>query len=210
MKFDRSKPPAYTQSISVWPDGAVLLFAVPLVEFIVRISLVESLGKGFCTRSGCLCFILLVKFEWSSAEWRFLNKAAVIFFWFASRFLGTRGLSFTQCCKSGGTARESQIYTGIKRVEVKPESPVLLSWTQCPFAFSLPSTEKKDPYTHHHIAFLPPHYSSLNASCFTISMGNGFEKFTTALLSPREERNPVRCWVSLPALRALPFPRECA
>lgn len=63
MKFDRSKPPAYAQSISVWPDGAVLLFPVPLVEFIVPISLVELAGKGFCTRSGCLCFILLVKSE---------------------------------------------------------------------------------------------------------------------------------------------------
>lgn len=32
MKFDRSKPPAYAQSISVWPDGAVLLFPVPLLS----------------------------------------------------------------------------------------------------------------------------------------------------------------------------------
>lgn len=196
MKSDRSKPPAYSQSISVWPDGAVLPFAVPLVEFIVQISLVESPEKGFCTRSGCLCFILLIKFEWNSAEWCFLNRVAgvlgffvvvlvgLVFVWFASRFLGTRGLSFTQCCKSGRTARELQIYTGIKQVEVKPESPILSCRTQCPFAFSLPSTEKKDPYTHHHIAFLPPHYSSVNASCFTISMSNGSTKFTTALFSP--------------------------
>lgn len=74
MKFDHSKPPAYTWSISVWPDGAALPFPVPLVEFIVPISLVvESAGKGFCTRSGCLCFILLVKSEWSSAGWRFFK-----------------------------------------------------------------------------------------------------------------------------------------
>lgn len=64
MKFDRSKPPPYTQSMNVWPDGAVLAFLVPLVEFIVPISsVVESAGKGFCRRSGCLCFILLVKSE---------------------------------------------------------------------------------------------------------------------------------------------------
>lgn len=82
-------------------------------------------------------------------------------------------------------------------MEVKPESPVLLSQAQCSFAFALSSTEKKDPYTHHHIAFLPPHYSSLNASCFTISMGNGCEKYTTALLSPGEQRSPGRCWGEL-------------
>lgn len=93
---------------------------------------------------------------------------------------------------------------------MKPESPVLLSRAQCPFAFALSSTEKKDPCTHHHIAFLPPHYSSLNASCFTISMGNESEIFTTTLLSPGEERNPGRCWVSSPALQSLLFPGECA
>lgn len=104
-----------------------------------------------------------------------------------------------------GTARELQIYTGIKQVEVKPESPVLLYRAQCPFAFALSSAEKKDPYTHHHIAFLPPHHSSLNASCFTISMGNGSEKFTTSILTPWEERNPGRCWVSSPAFQSSYF-----
>lgn len=73
MKSDRSKPPAYTRSVSGWPDGAVLLYPVPLVEFIVPTSLVESARKGFCMRSGCLCFILLVNSEWSSAEWRFFK-----------------------------------------------------------------------------------------------------------------------------------------
>lgn len=96
MKFDRSEPPACIQSISVRPDGAVLLFCSTGWVHCSNI-LGGVIREGICMRSECLCFILLVKFEWSSAELGFLIKWLFFFFfsfWFAFRFLGTRGLSF--------------------------------------------------------------------------------------------------------------------
>lgn len=170
MKSDRSKPPAYTQSISVWPDGAVL-FAVPLVEFIVQIPLVESPEKGFCMRSGCLCFILLEEFEWSAAEWCFLNKVVVIFPLICLQIPGNKELKF---CPVLWVGRNSKRDTDLHRHKTSgSETRVSSSFILNTMPFCLFSAFHWKERSLHPPPHCFPTTSLLFSECFLLYHFNG-------------------------------------